>query len=1358
MRISIQFLADTASFETNTKRASKEAQRAAREMEQHFRRAGVVIGTALAAAATAVGALVAKSIKHAGDLNEMAQKVGSSAKELSTLQFAAQQSGVAIDALQTGMVKLSKNAADVAKNGVGPAADAFAALGISVKDQEGALKNSDVLLKDVAEQLSQYEDGANKTALAVAIFGKAGADMIPMLNEGREGIADLQDQARELGLELSNETAARAEEFGDKVEALGLLSRGLGNAIMEKVLPSLSGFAGAMLDTATEGDKFTAVAEGIQTGLDFMLTLFIKGTEIIQNFVAVIGFLIEALVAMPKAVLEAVKSLGPFFEGMGAILDGDLTGAAEKFREAMAKAAAVGPNFVAAFQNAGTALKGSFAANAEEAQRKLDAMAESSLNAAAGAEEVDRQTKGAAPGLRDLAGEAAKAEKAMADLAEREKSYMDMLARAGQEQADWVQANKAAIADQEATFAERTRDLENEIKLAGLSGAAHARAAMQIAAENLARDKNGKVVASQVGHYMELLEQLERQNTLASILDVDRGGFNDLLRQIEMVGQALREATDPAVIARLEEAMGRLEGSMRSGMIESAKAGLQSLQSMSKEGSKSFAAMQVAIDALNVANAINAVLNQGKGDPYTAFARMAAMAAAVATLVGSIGGNFGGTNGFTDTAEERQETQGTGTVLGDWEAKSESIANATEITADATSKLVGISTGMLRALNALQDAIGAATGILARGSDEGFSDLPAAGSFGDAFLGGALSSLPLDPLNLLGGSSRITDQGILIMGNLLEGIVVGAFQEVQSRRWRFGSRRTSEEVVDVGDELQSQFELIIGSIVDTVREGALALGLLPDEIEAAIAAFEVEEIRISLMDLSAEEQQAELAAVFSAIFDNLAADVVPFIEQFQQVGEGLGETLVRVATSVQVTQEAITQLGLSIGELDPERMAQVSVGLVEAMGGIEQFIQGMQSFVDNFASDSHRFAVAQDAITRAFEQVGLVVPDTREGMWALMQSLDATTESGREQIATLLRLSSTADAYFDHLERGAEAALRAAEAQRAAVTDYAEFAASFAAQSGSPFQNAMRGLREEFDASIERANELARAAGLQGAREEDLARMRAAFHEQEARAIADLTQTIVAQIGELYGTSAEALERRIAGIDEEIAGMDRSDSGFGMIQNLLRESQLQAERAGLVEELQAQREAEEALRRQTTALDLAQNLADLSLARGIDFESLAAELGLDLGRFGADLGMTAEGVTGLIEELKLDALTADVFGEGVEDIVAAILLLRGDTEENPDIFDKPTDPTIKSDAASYEEEQQRRKEELELLRTIRDSVQPIATLPVIAASTERVAVANEQAVVIARQESTRAITGEQRISPNRQPGIHYRPK
>lgn len=469
--------------------------------------------------------------------------------------------------------------------------------------------------------------------------------------------------------------------------------------------------------------------------------------------------------------------------------------------------------------------------------------------------------------------------------------------------------------------------------------------------------------------------------------------------------------------------------------------GLKTMQRVFDQGSKGYAELEVAIQAVNAVQAINAVLNQASGDPYTAFGRMAVMAAAVASLghsVGSLGGSF------TDTAKQRQETQGTGSVLGDMDAKTESIVNASEITADATRELVGINRGMLNALQSLQQGIGGATTQIARNSGQQSFDYGGSvrvtenvfASLTGSTIAGFLDDLTLGLFSaagkLLGGSSRVTDQGVQILGGtmtqMIDGIMVQAFQETQSKKYAWSSRRTSTAFSALDSGVAQQFSLVFEGIAESVSQGAQALGMSASEIERRISQFRVATQTISLKDLSAEDQQAELEAVFGQIFDNLTESVVPFIMDFQRIGEGLGETLVRVGTNVQVTDEAILRLGFNAERVSVEQFAHLSTALIDAAGGLDQFISGMGSFIDKFATEQHKFDVAQSDMTRAFERVNLEIPETRDGMWELMQTLDAGTESGREQIAALLELSDTADAYYKQLDKAQKEALDEAEA------------------------------------------------------------------------------------------------------------------------------------------------------------------------------------------------------------------------------------------------------------------------------------------------------------------------------------------
>lgn len=657
-----------------------------------------------------------------------------------------------------------------------------------------------------------------------------------------------------------------------------------------------------------------------------------------------------------------------------------------------------------------------------------------------------------------------------------------------------------------------------------------------------------KAYGDNAGRAFDAREAASELNNIISEFGTDNG-FDSLVDKLQKVQAELvkvsgasKDAFDTERVKRLQIAVGNIRQAIVDGIVTSAQSGLRSLQSMTTEGSKAFQAMQIAIDALTVVQAISAILNQGQGDPYTAFARMAAMAAAVATLVGDLHSFSAGS--FKDSSKQQQATQGTGSVLGDTTAKSDSIAKAIDITAKATTALVGLNRGMLTALQALQSALGAAGNQLARGAGDadfshdshgmltagngaaagaaiGTAFMPVVGTLVGAVIGAVLGKL-------LGGSSKVIDQGVYLSGGSLDDVGVSAYQTEKYKSWRFGSSHTKDYFGDVPDEFAKQFQLVIQSIVDTVRAAATALGVSKEDIDARLAAFKVEAQKISLKGLSAEDQQKELQAVFSKLFDDIAGAVVPFIEKFQKVGEGLGETLVRVATEVQVSKEAFKQLGLAVAETDPEKFAQIADSLITAAGGIDAFTQGLSTFVSNFASDDQKFKIASDALTSAFAQVGLTVPSTRQGMWDLMQTLDATTESGRAQIATLLRLAATAGQYYDLLEARQKAAIDAQKkaiddlvSQSQSQTDYASFIADLNKEGAglstiSPLRAMVLQAQQWAQDSTKRAIELARAAGLQGASEKDLALIRQIESKKIAQAVQDILNQLKTTVDDFY--------------------------------------------------------------------------------------------------------------------------------------------------------------------------------------------------------------------------------------------------
>lgn len=198
------------------------------------------------------GALIAslKSVAdHADNIGKTAQKIGITTESLSALQYAGKLADVSMEQLSTGMKRLSANMLDMS-NGTGEAQDAFRALGISVTESNGQLKAGDKVLIEVAERFANMEDGADKTALAMKLFGKSGAEMIPLLNAGASGLKDMSDEAKRLGLIISLDTAKAAEQFNDNLTRLTARFDGIKLSLGQDVLPLLVALTNGL--TATE--------------------------------------------------------------------------------------------------------------------------------------------------------------------------------------------------------------------------------------------------------------------------------------------------------------------------------------------------------------------------------------------------------------------------------------------------------------------------------------------------------------------------------------------------------------------------------------------------------------------------------------------------------------------------------------------------------------------------------------------------------------------------------------------------------------------------------------------------------------------------------------------------------------------------------------------------------------------------------------------------------------------------------------------------------------------------------------------------------------------------------------------------
>jgi TP901 family phage tail tape measure protein len=218
------------------------------------------VGAGLSIASTGIALAVKQQLNYADSIGKWSQRSGIAAEELSVFQHAAALSDVSTEKLSVGIKTLSRMMDEAARGGK-RAAETFAEIGVAVTDAEGGLRKTEDIMKDVAEVFKDMPDGAEKTALAMKLFGESGVDMITMLNGGRDALSGMLQEARDLGLEIDSNTAEAAAKFNDNLTRLRATVTGIAIQVMSSLAPALVRIS----DAAVEASKvFRNLSPGVQ--------------------------------------------------------------------------------------------------------------------------------------------------------------------------------------------------------------------------------------------------------------------------------------------------------------------------------------------------------------------------------------------------------------------------------------------------------------------------------------------------------------------------------------------------------------------------------------------------------------------------------------------------------------------------------------------------------------------------------------------------------------------------------------------------------------------------------------------------------------------------------------------------------------------------------------------------------------------------------------------------------------------------------------------------------------------------------------------------------------------------------------
>ena len=539
----------------------------------------------------------------------------------------------------------------------------------------------------------------------------------------------------------------------------------------------------------------------------------------------------------------------------------------------------------------------------------------------------------------------------------------------------------------------------------------------------------------------------------ANIAGAAKGLFNEKSREAKQLA-AIEKALHVAKIAMMAKEM----------IADALKTGEALINSVTRAG---------ATQAEMVANAGAAVTNQGKGDPYSAPVRIAAMIGLMATILSQFGSGgevtqSGATFAMSDS--QRLETQGTNTsydgggnkfingngVFGDDSAKVDSINKSLEIIKNNSIDGLSYDDKLLKSFQRVANAItGVAQAIYTvpgLRSGAGFSNISGTQNIkADQTMNAAMIGAIFGPIGAGVGAALAQ---IPFVGNILGGL--------------FGGDKSVDTVIEAsGISLRGSFESLAKEtakgvstfqdiLITTTERGGILTGgdkvnqsrsrrggVLPAEVTDAIqevfvqyktlflnvaerAKISAEEVNrafrditfgaegdISTAGLTGEELAKEISAVIGSKANQAAKQIFASFEQYKILGEDYSTTVLRVIDTNTKVQQVLKNIGI-------EKLVDSFAGteaLVKLAGGLDKFVESYDYFKTNFLSTAEQLVPVQKAVTEELSRLNITTVTNRDSFVKLIRSLDLTDDTVQETYLSLMDLAPAIDQVFKEQER-----------------------------------------------------------------------------------------------------------------------------------------------------------------------------------------------------------------------------------------------------------------------------------------------------------------------------------------------------
>ena len=964
-------------------------------------------------------------------LDDLSEKTGIATEALSALRYAGEVVGTPVEALATGIRKLSLNMAAAAGGGKEQAA-AFQAIGVSFKNLDGSLRGSDQVLGAIADKFASFRDGPEKAALAVELFGKAGADMIPLLNKGSAGMDELRAEAERLGVVFSGDLAGQAAEFNDNLKKIQISAQGFATTLAGELVPSLNELARIMLESKDGSNSLAQImGTGLKTALEAIVLL---GTDVafvlkgIGREIGAIGAQAVALATLDikgfNAISQAVKEDGVRAKKELDALQARILGAgnastykdprilggvdsikaqAEALKSAAPVVKKLGDTAKAAadeFQKLLDKINGKASGTDPDYAKNINL-----LRAAmdSGRLTWDQYTKAVAQyvAMQPYAIEATKAltkEMEAAQKVAEERQALRLKEDAGIQ--EWMRSQEAAAAQSLKAINDRIAGLQAEEQATALATAQNislAEAIERVTIERLQEQQAVLIAGSDA--YDNVQKEIEARQRLIGVINTKD------LREKEGAGWS-------QVFASIDStARDTWTNVWESGSSAFKRIG-QTLKS-------------AVLDVLYQMTIRPFIVKIGASILGSGFAT----AASAATGSGSsVLGGIGNLSGLVTGATSFGNFAGT------------ALANLTGTGLDgllATNAAFGTaaSSGVSTVLSGLMTAapyLAAVTAVYAIAKALDHSGTPHTGGGSQYSAGGGLVNASSGAIFNSGFTgiqySASTEQ-------MTAGLVQSIVGILDSTAITFGKAAGYQAAASFAD--------------DSSKDGAWG-SLFIKNLQGVITDWQAGGQSFRTFSDGSAGSAEYLAAISQDV--RRAIDGIGLPEWATQMLDSLGnaptlEQLAATVDSITQTQATLTQLGASVSGF-ANLAGDAVLNIISASGGLDAFAVNLASFSENFFTDSEKFAAKLNSLNETLANMAaggafadtaeqfnaLITEPTRANFRALVEAQDLTTTAGQKTYAALLGLSSV----VAELTPAAQGAADAVGAFRAASTSMAD--------------------------------------------------------------------------------------------------------------------------------------------------------------------------------------------------------------------------------------------------------------------------------------------------------------------------------